>query len=62
MNRIYFATDVHGSDLCWKKFIAASEFYQASILVLGGDTSGKALVPIIAERNSTPEAFTKKLH
>jgi Icc-related predicted phosphoesterase len=51
--RIYFATDVHGSDLCWKKFIAASQFYEANLLILGGDMTGKALVPIVAEKNST---------
>jgi len=62
MNRIYFATDVHGSDLCWKKFIAASEFYQANIIVLGGDMTGKALVPIIAEKNSTHTADFQDNH
>lgn len=50
MPRIFFATDIHGSDICWKKFIAASEFYQANLLVLGGDMTGKALIPIIAEK------------
>lgn len=46
---IFFATDVHGSDVCWKKFIKAAEFYQADILILGGDMTGKAIVPIIDE-------------
>ena len=51
--RIFFATDVHGSDICWKKFIAASDFYKANLLILGGDMTGKALVPIVAERDGT---------
>src|SRR3989337_2192820 len=49
--RIFFATDVHGSDVCWKKFISAGKFYEASILILGGDMTGKAIVPIIAQGN-----------
>jgi Icc-related predicted phosphoesterase len=47
--KIYFATDVHGSWICWKKFIAASKFYEADTLVLGGDMTGKAIIPIIAQ-------------
>ena len=53
MFRIFFATDVHGSDICWKKFIAAADFYEANLIILGGDMTGKALVPIIAEKDGT---------
>src|SRR6267378_4447119 len=44
--RIYFATDIHGSDRCFRKFLAAAESYDADVLVLGGDIAGKGLVPI----------------
>jgi hypothetical protein len=47
--KLFFATDVHGSEICWKKFINAGKFYEASILILGGDMTGKAIVPIIAQ-------------
>ena len=47
MTRIFFATDIHGSETCWKKFISAGKFYGADVLVLGGDMTGKAIVPII---------------
>jgi len=47
--RLFFATDVHGSELCWKKFISAAKFYDANLLILGGDMTGKAIVPIIAQ-------------
>lgn len=47
MTTIFFATDVHGSDICWKKFISAGKFYKAEIIILGGDMTGKAIVPII---------------
>jgi Icc-related predicted phosphoesterase len=45
--KLYFATDVHGSEICWKKFINASKFYETDVLILGGDMTGKAIVPII---------------
>jgi hypothetical protein len=49
--RIFFATDIHGSEICWKKFISAGKFYEANVLILGGDMTGKAIVPIIAQGN-----------
>lgn len=49
MLRIFFASDVHGSDICWKKFIAGAKFYDAHVLVLGGDMTGKAIIPIVSE-------------
>ncbi|MBV9607864.1 MAG: hypothetical protein JO027_22305 [Solirubrobacterales bacterium] len=50
--RIFFATDVHGSDRCFRKFLAAARIYQADALVLGGDIAGKGLVPVLAENGS----------
>lgn len=47
--RLFFATDVHGSEICWKKFISAAKFYEVDTLILGGDMTGKAIVPIIAQ-------------
>ena len=44
---IYFVTDVHGSDRCFKKFLNAGKFYQAQVLILGGDITGKMIIPII---------------
>ena len=49
MTTIFFATDIHGSDVCWIKFLNAGKFYGADILILGGDMTGKAIVPIIQE-------------
>jgi uncharacterized protein len=45
--RIFFATDVHGSEVCWRKFLNSGKHYQADVVILGGDMTGKALVPII---------------
>ena len=44
--RLFFVTDIHGSDRCFRKFLNAAVFYDAQYLVLGGDITGKTLVPI----------------
>lgn len=44
--RIFFATDIHGSERCFRKFLAAAKAYEAGALILGGDIVGKGLVPI----------------
>lgn len=41
---IYYASDVHGSDRCFRKFLNAAKFYKANVLVMGGDILGKAIV------------------
>ncbi len=51
--RIFFATDVHGSDRCFRKFLAAASAYRADALILGGDVAGKALVPIVDHGDAT---------
>ena len=49
--RLFFATDLHGSERTFRKFINAGKFYNANVIVMGGDISGKLLVPIIKEKN-----------
>jgi uncharacterized protein len=44
---LFFATDLHGSEVCWRKFVNAAEFYGADVLVLGGDFTGKLIVPLV---------------
>jgi Icc-related predicted phosphoesterase len=45
--RIYYTSDLHGSETCWRKFLAASQYYQADVIMIGGDITGKFIVPII---------------
>ncbi len=45
--RLFFATDIHGSERCFRKFINAGKFYKADVLIMGGDVTGKMLVPIV---------------
>src|SRR6266700_6123714 len=47
--RVFYATDLHGSEVCWRKFINAAKFYDADVLICGGDMTGKAIVPIVEE-------------
>lgn len=46
--RIFFATDIHGSEICWRKFLNAGKFHKSDVLIMGGDMTGKAMVPIVA--------------
>jgi Icc-related predicted phosphoesterase len=45
--KIFFATDIHGSDICFRKFLNAASYYKVDALVLGGDLTGKMIVPIV---------------
>jgi len=47
--RVFFATDIHGSETCWRKFLNSASHYGAEVVILGGDMTGKALVPVIAD-------------
>jgi uncharacterized protein len=44
---IYYASDLHGSERLWRKFLKAGDFYQVDSLIMGGDLIGKAIVPIV---------------
>jgi len=50
---IFFATDIHGSERCFLKFINAAKFFSANVLILGGDITGKALVPIVRQTGAS---------
>jgi Icc-related predicted phosphoesterase len=49
VTKLFFATDIHGSDICWSKFLNAGKFYEADVLILGGDMTGKAVVPVVRQ-------------
>jgi len=57
VTRLYFASDIHGSDKCWLKFLSAAKYYEAEILMIGGDITGKFIVPIFkrADGGATAE-------
>ena len=53
--KIFYASDIHGSERVFRKFLNAGEFYHADALVFGGDLTGKAVIPFVEH---TPGQFT----
>jgi len=45
--RIFFVTDIHGSNLCYRKFLNALKVYNVDVGILLGDLTGKVLVPLL---------------
>lgn len=57
MTRIIFATDAHGSELVFRKLISAAKIYKVNSVILGGDMTGKVIVPIV---KNTDGSYTAK--
>lgn len=53
--RLFFVADLHGSEKCFRKFINAGTHYGVDALILGGDVTGKALVPIVRRGDGSYE-------
>jgi len=60
--RVFFATDIHGSEVCWRKFLNAGAFHKADVLVMGGDMTGKAMVPIVARDGGWEVTLQEQQH
>jgi uncharacterized protein len=45
--RIFFCTDLHGSEVCFRKFLHAGEVYEADVVIMGGDCTGKMVIPVV---------------
>src|SRR5258708_12112263 len=56
---LYYASDVHGSDRCFRKFLNAAKFYRANTLVMGGDILGKAIIFLQEVR---PGVYVTEMH
>lgn len=54
--RIYYSSDLHGSRKCWLKFLATPKYYGADVIIVGGDITGKFIVPIIRMPDGRVEA------
>lgn len=53
--KLFFVTDLHGSELCFRKFISAVKIYEADVAVILGDLSGKMIVPVIKKEDGKYE-------
>ena len=51
--KMFFASDLHGSNVCFKKFVNSAQFYGVDVLVLGGDLTGKAVIPIAEQTDGS---------
>ncbi len=62
--KLFYGTDIHGSERCFRKFINAGAFYGADVLIMGGDITGKMMVPIVQESPSryVAEVFGQTRH
>lgn len=56
--RLYYASDIHGTEVLWRKFLRAPEAYDAKVIVMGGDVTGKVVIPLVEEGDAlTCELF-----
>ncbi len=45
--KIFFVTDIHGSNVCYRKFLNALRIYEVDVGILLGDLTGKVLIPLV---------------
>ena len=50
--RLFFVTDIHGSERLFYKFVNAGKVYKANVLIIGGDITGKTITPIFEKSGS----------
>jgi len=55
--RLLFSTDLHGSSLVYRKFLKSLLTYKAHIGIIGGDLTGKMLIPIIEMEDHSYQAI-----
>lgn len=55
--RLMCASDFHGSDAVFRKYISACLEYEADAAIVAGDLVGKAIVPLIHKGNGVYEGY-----
>ena len=63
--RVLFVADLHGSAVCFRKFVNAAKVYGANVLLVGGDIAAKTMTPIFPETggwSATVEGETRTAH
>ncbi len=50
MTRLFFACDAHGSVTVQRKMVRVHEAYNCDVVMMCGDLTGKAIVPIVEEK------------
>lgn len=49
IRRILFTTDLHGSDIVFRKMLNLAKSIKVDLIIMGGDVAGKIFIPIIAD-------------
>jgi len=62
--RVFYVTDVHGSERTFRKFLNAGKYYEADVVMLCGDITGKMMVPIVehSDGSYTCKLFGQEQH
>ena len=47
LTKLFFATDIHGSEKCWLKLVNSGAFYEVDTIILGGDITGKGIQALL---------------
>ena len=55
MTRLFYTSDIHGSERVFLKLINSVNIYKPEIIIVGGDLSGKRLIPIVDKGNGVYE-------
>lgn len=51
--KILFATDAHGSEPVFLKWLNAGKIHKADAIVMGGDITGKLIIPLVEQSDGT---------
>ena len=54
--RLYYASDIHGTEVLWRKFLQAPRVYEAPVIIMGGDVTGKVVIPLVTGEDGTVTA------
>jgi uncharacterized protein len=63
--RVFFVADIHGSAICFRKFVNAAKTYRADVLIVGGDIAAKTMTPVFEEEGgwtAAVEGETRRAH
>ncbi len=44
---LFYASDIHGSERVFRKFLNAAKFYKVQAVLFGGDLTGKVMIPFV---------------
>jgi Icc-related predicted phosphoesterase len=52
MTRLFHTTDLHASELVWRKTLNSASYYKVDVVLMLGDLTGKAIVPFVKKSDS----------